>query len=107
MDLLTPSESLEKIRRELAGMGIDHQDLTVEVRGVSYRITYDHESFVVYRVNHCRGHKHHVPGWPVCLVTKETIFQECSGEGLAEDHCSCGISIDQWLKIVQKNCSKL
>jgi hypothetical protein len=98
---VTPSETLEKIRRKLDGLGISHQDLTVDVSGVSYRISLDSDSFVVYRVNHCRGHKHHVPGWPVCLVTRDAIFQECSDEELGADHCSCGVGIEQWLEIVQ------
>jgi hypothetical protein len=104
---VTPSETLEKIRRKFGGLGISHQDLTVDVSGVSYRISLDSESFVVYRVNHCRGHKHHVPGWPVCLVTRDAIFQECSDEGLGADHCSCGVTIEQWIEIMQENCAEL
>jgi hypothetical protein len=98
---VTPSETLEKIRRKFDGLGICHQDLTVDVSGVSFRISLDSESFVVYRVNHCRGDKHHMPGWPVCLVTRDAIFQECSDEELGTDHCSCGVSIEQWMEIVQ------
>lgn len=103
---MTPSETLEKIRRKFDGLGISHQDLTVDVSGVSYRISLDSESFVVYRINHCRGHKHHVPGWPVCLVTRDEIFQECSDEELGADHCSCGVTIEQWIEIMRENCAE-
>jgi hypothetical protein len=103
---VTPSETLEKIRRKFDGLGISHQDLTVDVSGVSYRISLDSESFVVYRINHCRGHKHHVPGWPVCLVTRDEIFQECSDEELGADHCSCGVTIEQWIEIMRENCAE-
>lgn len=104
---MTPSEALGKIKERFKELGLKEHDFTVEVRGVCYRMALDTESFVVYRINHCKGHKHHVPGWPVCLVTRDSIFEECFDAGLGADHCSCGVSIDQWLEIVQEQGQKL
>lgn len=101
---MTPSETLNKIRRRFEGLGLDRHDVTVVVGEISYRIAFDSDSFVVYRINQCRGHKHHVPGWPVCLVTRDAIFEECSDAGLGSDHCSCNLTIDQWLEIAEVGC---
>ncbi len=99
---MTPAEALEKIRRRFKKLGIDPRNFNVELDGDCYRMILDSDSFVVYRINHCRGHKHHVPGWPVCMVTREAIFEECSHLNRVTDHCSCGITIDQWLEIAAK-----
>ncbi len=99
---MTPSETLNKIRKRFNELDRDRHDVIVEVGGVSYRIALNPDSFVVYRFYHCKGHRHHVPGWPVCLVTNDTLFEECSGSGLGTDHCSCNVTIDEWLEIVQE-----
>jgi len=99
---MTPSETLNKIRKRFNELDRDRRDVIVEVGGISYRIAFNPDSFVVYRINHCKGHRHHVPGWPVCLVTNDTLFEECSGSGLGTDHCSCNVTIDEWLEIVQE-----
>ncbi|MGC8605498.1 MAG: hypothetical protein ACP5VS_17675 [Desulfomonilaceae bacterium] len=100
---MSPSETLEKIIQRFERLGLYRHELTVTVGGASYRIALNPDSFVVYRINHCKGHKHHVPGWPVCLVTREAIFEECFDTGLGKDHCSCGITIEQWIEIAKKN----
>ena len=90
-----PKELLAKIRDTAAlflAAGIDRRDLNVELGGDCYRMTLNSECFVVYRINRCKGHKHHVPGWPVCLVTREDIFEECSDLNPRPDHCACGIT---------------
>lgn len=101
---MTPSQALEAIRHRFNELGIDRRDLNVELGGDCYRMTLNSECFVVYRINHCKGHKHHVPGWPVCFVTREAIFEECSDLNPRPDHCACGITIDQWLEIAAKSC---
>ena len=100
---MTPSETLSKIKITFKDMGLCQHDIIVDVAGISYRISFDPDHFVVYRINRCKGRGHHVPGWPVCLVTKDTIFEECSDEGLGQDHCSCDLTIEQWLELAQKN----
>jgi len=99
---MTPSETLNKIRKRFNELDRDRRDVIVEVGGISYRIAFNPDSFVVYRINHCKGHRHPVPGWPVCLVTNDTLFEECSGSGQGTDHCSCNVTIDEWLEIVQE-----
>ncbi|MFH0959418.1 MAG: hypothetical protein V1897_12010 [Pseudomonadota bacterium] len=99
---MTPSEALEEIKRRFNELGIDKSQFNIELGGDCYRMTLDSECFVVYRINRCKGHNHHVPGWPVCLVTRETIFEESSNLESKTDHCACEITIDQWLGIVEK-----
>ena len=100
---MTPPETLEKIRIRFQNIGLHECDLTVDVAGVIYRISLDPDHFVVYRINKCAGPNHHVPGWPVCLVTKDSIFEECFDDGLSQDHCSCSFTIEQWLEIAKEN----
>lgn len=97
---MTPSEALGKITERFKELSLKGNEFTVEVRGVYYRMALDTDSFVVYRINHCKGNKHHVPGWPVCVVTKDAIFEECFHGGSTADHCSCDVTIEQWLEII-------
>ncbi|MGC8660007.1 MAG: hypothetical protein ACP5U1_13130 [Desulfomonilaceae bacterium] len=104
---MTPAEVLTKIRIAFKNLGLCHQELIVDVGGVFYRISFDPDHFVVYRINHCAGLGHHVPGWPVCLVTEETVFEECAQETLGQDHCYCGFTIEQWLELAKDHAQNI
>ena len=103
---MTPSKALEDIRRKIEDFGAEERRIELEHEGCFYRIVLNSDSFVVYRVNHCSGHRHHVPGWPVCLITKDSIFQECFDLDIGMNHSKCGITIDQWLEIALKGLNK-
>ncbi|MBI5250066.1 MAG: hypothetical protein HY912_11290 [Desulfomonile tiedjei] len=92
-----------QIRGIFAGLGILGRDLVISHDGVSYRVSCDEKSFVVYRVNSDSGTKHHVPGWPVCMVSSDVIFEECSSPYIGRDHCACGLDLEKWLEIIRNH----
>jgi hypothetical protein len=96
----SPGSVFGEIRKAFVEMGILNQDLLLEFEGTRYRISCDDKMFMVYRVNENSGLRHHVPGWPVCLVNSETIFEECCSPGLATDHYACRLNIEKWLELI-------
>lgn len=94
-----------RIREEFREKGLLGQSLMLEYEGIRYRITCDESAFIVYRVNENSGPRHHVPGWPVCLVNADTIFEECGSQDLGNDHCACGLDVDKWLDLVVRQCN--
>ena len=100
----SPADLLVQIRELFREMGLLEESFSLEHEGNWYRISCDADSFMVYRVNTSGGIRHHVPGWPVCLVNRETIFEEHCSEVLGNDHCACGADIERWLEIIERNC---
>lgn len=96
---------LDEIRRLFEELGVMGQRLRILHQGITYRVCCDETSFVVYRVNEERSANHGVPGWPVCLVTQESTFEECSTPDLDEDACACGLDLASWLQLVSEHCS--
>ncbi len=94
----SPQEVFAKIKELFRVLGILGESLSVEHEGNWYRVTCDEQSFMVYRVAENNGLRHHVPGWPVCLVNSHTIFEESCSPALGGDHCACGRSIQGWLE---------
>ena len=92
-------EVFSRIRDRFRGMDLLGRNLVVEHEGNRYRVSCDETSFMVYRVNDNGGPRHHVPGWPVCLVNADMIFEECCSQGLGRDHYSCGLDIERWLEL--------
>lgn len=100
-----PEALLSRIRGVFLELGIMGRDLVICYDGASYRISCDEKSFVVYRVNNDCGPRHHVPGWPVCMVSSDTIFEEHSSPYIGRDHCACGLNLEKWLEIIRNQCS--
>lgn len=81
-------------------LGLLGTALSIEHDGVRYKIVCDENAFMVYRINSNSGSRHHMPGWPVCLVNSITIFEECCSPSLGRDHFACGLDIEAWLEMV-------
>jgi len=94
-------ELLESIRAFFFQLGLFGQTLSLEHEGNWYRVSCDEHGFMVYRVNSGSPLRHHVPGWPVCLVNALTIFEEHQSPHLGQDHCACGVDIRKWLEIIE------
>jgi len=103
--LRSPEALLLRIRDAFTELGILGTDLSLKHDGIWYRISCDEKSFMVYRVNANSGSRHHMPGWPVCLVNSLTIFEECYSPGLGRDHYACEMDIDNWLALVNRHCT--
>lgn len=96
----SPLEAFNAIKHFFSELKIFGEILSLRHEGIPYRILCDEQCFMVYRANDSSGSFHHVPGWPVCLVTSESIFEECSAPLLGEDHHSCELDILRWLQMV-------
>lgn len=100
----SPRVMFLRIRETFSELGLLGRTLSVELEGICYRVSCDEKAFMVYRVNSITGPRHHVPGWPVCLVSPDMIFEECCAPGLGADHYSCGLDIDKWLEVIHSRC---
>jgi len=100
-----PSALFSRIRDIFLELGILDRDLVIPYDGVSYRVSCDEKSFIIYRINADNGPRHHVPGWPVCMVSSDVIFVECSSASIGQDHCACGLGLEKWLEIIHAQCS--
>ncbi|MFC1836138.1 hypothetical protein ACFL2Q_15695 [Thermodesulfobacteriota bacterium] len=97
----SPSEMLGRIGDFFSRLGIFGRTVPVEHNGNRYRVSCDEAGFVVYRINTRAVGRHHVPGWPVCMVTDDSVFQEPCSPDPGGDHCSCDIDLTQWLALVE------
>lgn len=99
-----PQAMFIRIREAFVSLGIFGRDLVIAHDGASYKVSCDEKSFVVYRINRDSGPRHHVPGWPVCMVSSDVIFEECSAPYIGRDHCACGLDLENWLEIIHTHC---
>ncbi len=97
----SPAEILAQIREIFDDLNLPANTLTVEHEDQCYRISCDETSFMVYRVNCAGKNRHHLPGWPVCLVTEESVYEEHCAPGLGDDHCASGCDVESWLSILK------
>lgn len=102
----SPSKIFSKLRELFDGMGLMNQEITIEVSGRNYKIKCDQDSFMVYRLHNNVGPRSHVPGWPVCLVNQDTIFEECSSADGVDDYFSCGLTIERWIELLETDKNK-
>jgi hypothetical protein len=102
----SPHVVFARIREVFQELGILGSNLSLEYEGVRYRVSCDDRAFMVYRVNSHSRARHHVPGWPVCLVNSDTIFEECFSPGLSRDHYDCGVDLEKWLEIIDGHCRR-
>lgn len=86
-----------------SSLGLINQEIILEISDVSYKVKCDQNSFMVYRIHNNCGPKSHVPGWPVCLVTHDTIFEECTSSDGMTDCFHCGLTLDKWLELVESD----
>lgn len=97
----SPEALFEKIKDLFSALGILGTPLSIECDGASYRLSCDETTFMVYRVNVTGKSRHHVPGWPVCLVNDTTVFEECRSPAPVQDHCVCELDVERWLELVR------
>jgi hypothetical protein len=97
---ISPDELLRRIQARFRELGLFGSPLTLTHKGENYLAACDDRAFAVYRlVDQC-----HVPpgrpGWPVCLVTHEAVVDETSPPHLAEDEFASGLSLQEWLALI-------
>lgn len=99
----SPGTLFLRIRNVFSDLGMLGKTLSLKHGGIWYRVSCDEDAFMVYRVNNS-GLRHHVPGWPICLVSSEIIFEECCTPGLGSDHYACAVDIEKWLEMIDLHC---
>jgi hypothetical protein len=97
---ISPAELLGRIQARFRARGCFGATLTLDHQGEKYLVRCDDLAFAVYRlVDDC-----HVspgrPGWPVCLVTAETVVDETSPPHLPEDEFTSGLGLQEWLRLI-------
>ena len=97
----SPAELLQKIQDLFRELGLLGQRVELVHQGQKYLACCDDLSFSIYRLlEHC-----HIPpgapGWPVCLVTEETVIDETSPPHLKEDEFSCQLTLQEWLLMIE------
>ncbi len=98
---ISPAELLGRIQARFRERGCFGATLTLDHQGEKYLVRCDSFAFAVYRlVDDC-----HVspgrPGWPVCLVTAETVVDETSPPHLPEDEFASGLGLNEWLELIE------
>lgn len=96
-----PSKAFEQILELFERLNLLDRELSIDLTGGSYKVRCDKNCFMVYRIHRNVGPRSHVPGWPVCLVNHDTIFEECSSTQGSDDCFNCGISLDNWMGIIE------
>jgi hypothetical protein len=97
----SPAELLRRIQARFQELGLFGRTLTLTYGGEKYLASCDSQAFAVYRlVSHC-----HLPpgrpGWPVCLVTAETVVDETSPPEAPADEFASGLSLPGWLALIE------
>jgi hypothetical protein len=100
---LCPAGTFDRIHGMFHGWGLLGREFLISHDGASYRVFCDEKSFLVYRINGDSGSRHHVPGWPVCMVSQDTIFEEHAHPHIGEDHCTCELKLEHWLDIIHSH----
>jgi hypothetical protein len=97
----SPAELLRRIQARFRELGLLGSPLTLTHKGEKYLATCDDRVFAVYRlVDRCHFSPGH-PGWPVCLVTAEAVVDETSPPPLPEDEFASGLSLEEWLQLIE------
>jgi hypothetical protein len=98
---ISPAELLRRIQARFRELGRFGSPLTLTHNGKNYLATCDDRIFAVYRLLD-QGHMPPGrPGWPVCLVTAETVVDETSPPHLPEDEFASGLSLKEWLELIE------
>lgn len=96
----SPAEVLRRIQARFRELGVFGKTQTLQLRGEKYLVSCDEQAFAVYRVVEQCHLPPGRPGWPVCLVTGEAVLDETSPPHLPEDEFTSGLSLEEWLKLI-------
>lgn len=71
-----PDNLAQQFSELFANKGWLNQKLRISYRDQRYWLSCTPDSFCAYRVNEDGGLGPGVPGWPVCMVTRDNVFDE-------------------------------
>jgi len=93
---------LKDIQARFRRWGIYSETLSLEFEGVAYQVRCDENGLVIYRRLAPGRIPPGTPGWPVCLVTADSMSDECSPPHQDEDHFAAALSLADWLEIIEQ-----
>ncbi len=92
----SPRDVLLKLIEIFTSKGWLNKNLRIKYQNKSYKISCDEERFFAYQINENIGPGSGVPGWPVCIIKKDYIYDE---SGIL-DFTPVALSIHDWLNIM-------
>ena len=87
---------LQKLLKIFTNKGWLNKNLKIKYQNKRYRISCNEERFFAYQINENCGISPGVPGWPVCIIKKDYIYDE---SGIL-DFTSTVLTIHDWLNIM-------
>lgn len=100
-----PAEQLDKVREFFRARGLLGKKLNLQVGGQTYRLVCDDRALAVFRVNERKGLPPGNPGWMVCRLDRDSLFEECASPGLNQCQLACPHTLRDWLELVEKEFS--
>ena len=73
-----------------------NKSLRIRYRNKRYRISCNEEMFLAYQINDNCGLGPGVPGWPVCMIGKDYVYDEPGIPHLA----STWLNMHDWLNVI-------
>ncbi len=92
----SPRDVLHKLIEIFTSKDWLNKNLRIKYQNKSYKISCDEERFFAYQINEACGSGPGVPGWPVCIIKKDYVYDE---SGIL-DFTSTALNIHDWLNIV-------
>ncbi|MBM4276001.1 MAG: hypothetical protein FJ134_16305 [Deltaproteobacteria bacterium] len=101
-----PAELFHLIQDRFRELGLFDQTLTLTIQGQKYLARCDAQAFTVYRcIDNCHIPPG-VPGWPVCLVSADTVIDETSPPQSGDDEFASGLALADWLNLIESRFKK-
>ena len=92
----SPRDVLHKLIEIFASKGWLNKKLRIKYQNKRYWISCNEERFFAYQINENCGLGPGVPGWPVCIIRKDRVYDESGIPDLA----SITLSMHDWLNII-------
>ena len=92
----SPHDVLHKLIEIFASKGWLNKKLRIKYQNKRYWISRNAERFFAYQINENCGLGPGVPGWPVCTIRKDYVYDE-SG---IPDLTSTKLNMQDWLNII-------
>jgi hypothetical protein len=89
-------EVLQQLIEIFTSKGWLNKNLKIKYQDKRYRISCNKERFFAYQINENCGLGPGVPGWPVCIIEKDYIYDE---SGIL-DFTSTALTIHDWQNII-------
>lgn len=93
---LSSRDVLQKLIEIFTSKGWLNNNLIINYQNKRYRIYCNEERFIAYQINENCGLSPGVPGWPVCIIKQDYIYDE---SGIL-DFTPAALNIYDWLNIM-------